>query len=87
MLRSSLCDYSSPYMLVNRNITITGVGADTVVQRADERNKQVAFKNCSPCTNCFSKINNIQIYNAKDLDFVMLMYNLTEYSYIVQRHQ
>ena len=87
MLRSSLCDYSSSYMLVNRNITITGVGADTVVQSADERNKEVAFKNCSPFTNCFRKINNTQIYNAKDLDFVMLMYNLTEYSYIVQRHQ
>ena len=29
---------------------------------------------------CISKINNTQIDNSKDLDVVMLMYNLIEYS-------
>ena len=31
-------------------------------------------------TECVSKINNTQIDNAKDIDIVMPMYNLIEYS-------
>ena len=49
-------------------------------RQADERDKVVAFKNCAPCTNCISEINNIQIDNRKDIDIVMLLYNLLEYS-------
>ena len=30
--------------------------------------------------NCISKINNTQIGNVKDIDIVMPMYNLIEYS-------
>ena len=33
-----------------------------------------------PFTDCRSEINNTQIDNAKDLDVVMPMYNLIEYS-------
>ena len=33
-----------------------------------------------PFINCISKINGVKIDNAKDLDVVMLMYNLLEYS-------
>ena len=40
----------------------------------------MAFKNCAPFTNCISKINNTQVDNAKDIDVVMSMYNLIEYS-------
>ena len=43
-------------------------------------NKKVIFKNCAPFTNCISEINNTQIDNAKDIDIVMPMYNLIEYS-------
>ena len=42
--------------------------------------KKVIFKNCAPFTNCISEINNTQIDNAKDIDIVMPMYNLIEYS-------
>ena len=42
--------------------------------------KKVIFKNCAPFTNCISEINNTQIDNAKDVDIVMPMYNLIEYS-------
>ena len=42
--------------------------------------KKVIFKNCAPFTNCINEINNTQIDNAKDIDIVMPMYNLTEYS-------
>ena len=33
-----------------------------------------------PFTNCISEINNTQVDNAKDIDIVMPMYNLIEYS-------
>ena len=46
----------------------------------DTRNRFLAFKNNAPFTNCISKINNVLIENAKDLDIVMTMYNLLEYS-------
>ena len=49
-------------------------------RQADERDKGSAFKNCSPFTNCISEINNTQVDNAKDIDIVMPMYNLIEYS-------
>ena len=80
MLRSSLCDYGDAYILVKGKITITGAGADAAARQADERDKGVIFKNCAPFTNCISKINNTQVDNAKDIDIVMPMYNLIEYS-------
>ena len=38
------------------------------------------FKNYSPFTDCISEINNTQIVNAKDIDVVMNMHNLIEFS-------
>ena len=55
-------------------------GDDSTATQADERDKGVVFKNCAPFTNCPSKINNTQVDNAKDIDIVMPMYNLIEYS-------
>ena len=80
MLRSSLCDYADAYILVKGTITITGAGNDDAAKRLDERNKGVIFKNCAPFTKCISRINNTDIDNAQDIDIVMPMYNLTEYS-------
>ena len=40
----------------------------------------MVFKNCAPFTNCISEVNNTQVDNAKDIDIVMPMYNLIEYS-------
>ena len=80
MLKSSLCDYSDAYILVKGTITITGAGADAAARQADERDEGVAFKNCAPFINCISEINNTQVDNAKDIDIVMPMYNLIEYS-------
>ena len=42
--------------------------------------KKQYFKIFTPSTDCISKINNIQIDNAKDIDVVIPMYNLIEYS-------
>ena len=80
MLKSSLCDYSDTYIFVKGKITITRAGDDAASRQADERDKGVAFKNCAPFTNCISEINNTQIDNAKDVDVIMAMYNLIEYS-------
>ena len=80
MLRSNLWDYADAYILVNRRITITGAGANAARREADEWNKGVTFKNCAPFTKCICRINNTEIDNAKDIDIVMPMYNLIEYS-------
>ena len=42
--------------------------------------KKVIFKNCTPFTNCISEINNTQGNNAKDIDIIINLYNLLEYS-------
>ena len=42
--------------------------------------KKLVFKNNAPFINCISKINGIKTDNAEDLDVVMPMYNLLEYS-------
>ena len=80
MLKSSLCDYSDAYILVKGTITIAEAGDDAAARQADERDKGIAFKNCAPFINCISEINNTQIDNAKDIDIVIPMYNLKEYS-------
>ena len=73
MLRSDLCDYSNAYIIVKADITVTN-------PNNAKRNKAVAFKNNAPFINCVSKINGIKIENTEDLDVVIPMYNLLEYS-------
>ena len=74
MLRSDLCDFSDAYIVVEGTITIEGDN------NPNKRNKNLAFKNDAPFINCISKINGTKIDNAEDLDVVMPMYNLPEYS-------
>ena len=78
MLKSSLCDYSDAYIHVKGTITVNNTAAEGAA--ANNNNKKVIFKNCAPFTNYISEINNTDVDNAKDLDIVMLMYNLIEYS-------
>ena len=93
MLRSNLCDYADVYILVNGRVTITvDAGPEPnpdaprhaaqllAPRQAGERDKGVTFKNCAPFTKCISRINNTDIDNAQDIDIVMPMYNLIEYS-------
>ena len=74
MLRSDLCDFNDAYIVVKGYITLEGDND------ANKRNKNLAFKNNAPFINCISKINGVKIDNAEDLDVVMPMYNLLEYS-------
>ena len=75
MLRSSLWDYSDAFILVSGTITIAALAAG-----GGNNTIQVVFKNCAPFTDCIGEINNTQIDNAKDIDVVMPVYNLIEYS-------
>ena len=77
MLRSDLCDFSDAYIVVKGVITVTKTNGRDFI---DIRNRFLAFKNNAPFTNCISKINNVLIDNAEDLDVVMPMYNLLECS-------
>ena len=58
IIKSSLCDYSDAYILVKRTKTITEARSDAAAREADERDKDVAFKNCTRFINCISEINN-----------------------------
>ena len=78
MLKSSLCDYSDAYILAKGTISVNNTAAQGA--NANNTNKKVIFKNCAPFTNYIREINNTQIDNAKDIDIVMPMYNLIEYS-------
>ena len=78
LIKFSLCGYSDAYILVKGTISVDNTAAQ--VAAANNTNKKVIFKNCAPFTNCISEINNTQIDNAKDIDIVMPMYNLIEYS-------
>ena len=77
MLRSDLCDFSDAYIVVKRTITLTKTDKRKLF---DIRNRFLSFKNNAPFTNCISKINNVLIDNAQDVDVVMPMYNLLVYS-------
>ena len=72
MLRSDLCDFSD--IVVKGDITLEGDND------ANERNKNLVFKNNAPFINCISKTNGVKMDNAEDLDVVMPMYNLLESS-------
>ena len=45
MLKSSLCDYSDAYILVNRTITVNNTAAADA--DVNNTNKKVIFKNCA----------------------------------------
>ena len=51
-----------------------------LLDNTQNRPSKFNTKNCAPFTVCISKINNTQIDNAKDIDVVMPMYNLIEYT-------
>ena len=68
VIKPNLCDYSDAYILVTGNI------------QYKPANSVVAFKNCAPFRTCDVTINDEHVEKAEDLDIVMPMYNLWEYS-------
>ena len=74
MLRSHLCDYSHAYVWVKGKITVTNPNDNATF------NKELTLKDNAPFISCISKINGELVENAEDLDIIMPMYNLLEYS-------
>ena len=74
MLRSDLCDYADAYILVNGTILVNGLNP------RDRQNRPLILKNNAPFISCITRINEELIEDADDLDIVMPMYNLLEYS-------
>ena len=70
VLKPNLCDYAEAYILVHG--TIRGTRGDN--------NTRLALKNCAPFTKCNLQINDEHIDTVENLDIVMPMYNLIEYS-------
>ena len=69
-LKPNLCDYAEAYILVDG--TIRAAAADA--------NSRLALKNCAPFTKCNLDVNDEHVDTAENLDIVMPMYNLIEYS-------
>ena len=81
MLRSDLCDYSDAYILVKSTVTVTVPGVNNDANNIrDKRNRPLILKNNAPFVSCIRKINGELIEDADDLDIVMPMDNLLEYS-------
>ena len=79
MLRSDLCDYADAYILVNGTITVTANGDNNNANNIrDKRNRPLKIH--APFVSCITKINGELIEDTEDLDIVMPMYNLLEYS-------
>ena len=70
VLKPNLCDYAEAYILVDGTIRATNALNAT----------RLALKNCAPFTKCNLEINDEHVDTAENLDIVMPMYNLMEYS-------
>ena len=68
VIKPNLCDYSDAYILVIGNI------------ENKANNASVCFKNCAPFTKCITHINDEHLETTENLDIIMPMYNLLEYS-------
>ena len=74
IFRSNLCDYSDAHIVVK------GRTSARATENTDLGQKYIAFKNNAPFRSCITKLSRKLIDNAEDLDIVMSMYNLSEYS-------
>ena len=62
-------------MLLKEMITVAAQDADNT-----GASKKVIFKNCAPFTNSINRINNTKVDDVHDIDVVMSIYNLKDYS-------
>ena len=69
VLKFNACDYNNVYILVRGDITVIVAPA-----------AQISFNTCIPFTKCITKVDGTTVDDAEDLDLVMPMYNLIEYS-------
>ena len=74
MLRSDLCVYIDEHIVVKGRITFEGDNDKK------KRKKKLIFKNNAPFRSYISKTNNTFVNNTENLDIVMPLHNLLEYS-------
>ena len=72
--KSSSYDYSDAYILVSGTILAQDISDE--VATASNTNEKIIFKKCAPFTDSIREISNTQVDHCKDIDIVMLMYNL-----------
>ena len=70
VIKPNLCDYSDANILVTGDIKVADVAANT----------NVAFKSCARFTRCVIHINDEHVETAENLDIIMPMCNLVQYS-------
>ena len=75
MLKSSLCDYNDAYILLSEIITVAELAAG-----GRYNGIEVVFKNCASFIDCINEKNNRQIVDVKDINVVMPIYDLIDYS-------
>ena len=81
VLKPNLCDYAEAYILVDGKIRAlpgAAVGNPPAVPALNLA--RLALKNCAPFTKCNLEINDEHVDTAENVDIVMPMYNLIEYS-------
>ena len=81
VLKPNLCGYAEAYILIDgtiRAIPGAAVGNPPAVPYLNLT--RLALKNCAPFTKCNLEINDEHVDTAENLDIVMPMYNLIEYS-------
>ena len=61
-------------------IAIITVPNIAVAEAGANNRKNIKIKNCAPFTKCMSETNDTHRDNTNDIDIVMPMYNLIEYS-------
>ena len=80
-LKPNLCDYAEAYILVDGKIrAIPGTPVGNLPAAPALNLTRLALKNCAPFTKCNLEINDEHVNTAENLDIVMPMYNLIEYS-------
>ena len=75
VIKSNLYDYSDAYILVTGSITVRNGNENTSIISLI-----LEFKNCAPFTKFITQINDEHVDDADDLDIIMPMRNLIEYS-------
>ena len=74
----SVCDYSNFYIFFKETITFRETAA--VSESNNVIDEKVMFENCAPLNNCISRIKTTQEDDVRDIDVVIPMHNLIQYS-------
>ena len=75
MIKSNFCDYSDTYIPVKGTMIVPNMAT-----AVNNTNKKVIFKNCATFSNCITEVNNTKVDDAENIDIVISLYNLIEYS-------